>query len=140
MPRLPLRATVLAAACAVLAGCGGESDEEQVRSAVADFGEATAKRDYQRLCDELLSERLVERTRQALPCEQAFRVGLEGVQSPKLTVRAVEVDGDTANARVRSEAQGQEPSNDVIRLVREGGGWRIDALAEPDRRGPIPGP
>jgi hypothetical protein len=139
MARLP-RLAALAAACALLAGCGGESDEEQVRTTVADFGTATAKRDYQRLCDELLSRRLVERAARAVPCEQAFRVGLEGVQSPQLTVQSVEVDGDRANARVRSVAEGQDPSNDVIRLVRQGGDWRIDELAEPDRRGPIPGP
>ena len=138
-----LRRDVLALVACALVGAGagcGESDADQVRGTVLSFGAATAKRDYQQLCDRLLSRTLVARAEEQLPCEQAWRVGLDGVESPKLTVQSVAVDGDHATARVRSVATGQRPSVDTIRLIRQGEAWRIDSLAQPERRGPIPNP
>src|SRR5690349_9399001 len=56
------RSLVAAALVLVLGGCGsGPTDAEQVRSAVLDFGRATAAKDYQRLCDDLLAPKLVEK-------------------------------------------------------------------------------
>jgi len=44
-------------------------------------------------------------------------------------VGRVTVEGDRARAEVRTSARGQEPSQDVIRLVRVAEGWRIASLA-----------
>ena len=47
---------------AVLAGCGdrGPTPEQQVRTAVSEFGRATTAKDYTTLCDRILAPKLVE--------------------------------------------------------------------------------
>jgi predicted small lipoprotein YifL len=126
-----VRALVSALALALLAGCGAESPppEDQVRATVAAFGEATAAKDYQRLCDDILAPALVEDVeRVGLPCEVALRQGLDEVRDPRLTVGGVRVQGDRATARVRTAAAGQEPSEDSLRLERVEGSWRVASL------------
>ena len=57
-PRPPL----LVLALCVLVGCGdsGPSDEEQIRSTLAQFGTATGKRDYGAVCERVLAPKLVQ--------------------------------------------------------------------------------
>src|ERR1044072_3824197 len=86
-------------------GCGdsGPSDTEQVHSTVEAFGQATAAKDYQRLCDEVLAPQLIAKLEQVgLPCEVALKQGFEDVQAPTLTIGEIEVTGDDATADVRS--------------------------------------
>ena len=74
-----VRYLATAVALLVLAGCGeqGPSPEQQVRDAVAEFGRATAAKDYRRLCDRLLAPSLIEEVESiGLPCEVALRQGL----------------------------------------------------------------
>jgi hypothetical protein len=115
---------------AVVAGCGGgPPDTEQVHDVVEAFGAATKAKDYQRLCDDLLAPKLVEEVeRVGLPCEVALRQGLGEVESPELTIGRVAVDGDAATAEVQSSAAGEQPSQDVLKLVRVGESWRIASL------------
>ena len=125
--RRPLLACLL-----VLAGCGGgPSDEERVHAVVEQFGRATAAKDYQKLCDKLLSPKLVSQVESAgLPCEVALQQGLGDVHSPTLTIGKIEVHGDRATAQVQSSAQGQPPSRDTLQLVRAADdSWRIASLA-----------
>ena len=129
---MPLRAlTAAVLACAVALGaCGRESGEEEVRETLQSFADATARKDYQRLCDELFSKELVEEVDRQYPCELALKnSSLGDARSPKLEVRSVKLDGDTATARVRTSAANQPASEDTVRLVREGDRWRIAALA-----------
>ena len=119
----------LLAAAALVAGCGTD-DEADVRETLGQFGEATAKKDYQRLCDDLLSPDLVEQVRRVnLPCEVALQTGFEDVENPRIEVRSVKIDGDTATAQVRSTASNQEPSTDTIQLQKVDGEWRIASLS-----------
>ena len=115
---------------ASLSGCGGRpSDTQQVQAAVEAFGRATAAKDYQGLCDRVLSPDLVQEVEQAgLPCEVALRQGLGDVQAPTLTIGAINVDDDKATAEVNSAAQGQPPSRDTLQLERVGDSWRIASL------------
>ena len=126
--RRPLVA--LAVAATALAGCGGgPSDEEQVRTTVQAFSDATAAKDYQRLCDDLLAPKLVEKIKQVgLPCEVALQRGLGAVKKPKLTIGQVTVTGDAATADVRTSAAGQQPSRDTLKLSKVGDDWRIASL------------
>jgi Putative lumazine-binding len=123
---------ILAAiALLLVAGCGeqGPTPEEQVRAKVAEFGRATADKDYQALCDRILAPSLVEELKEiGLPCEVALRQGLGEVRDPRLTIGRVEVQGDSASAQVRTSATGQEPSEDTLRLVNENGTWKISSL------------
>ena len=112
-----------------VSACGGPSESERVHETVEAFGRATAAKDYQRLCDQLLAPELVEEVESAgLPCELALRRGLGDVESPTLTIGRIEVRGDRATAQVRSAAAGQEPSEDTLQLVRVGDSWRIASL------------
>ena len=114
---------------APLAACG-EDPEQDVRNTLDAFAEATAKKDYQRLCDELFSTKLVQEVRQTVPCEVALRnSSLDDARSPKLTVGRVKIDGDQATAEVSTSAANQPASKDTVRLVKEDGEWRIQALA-----------
>jgi hypothetical protein len=105
---------------------GGRDDEKLVRQALTNFEEASARKDYQTLCDDLLASSYVRQTASSgLPCEVALRYGLTDVHNPTLQVVSVEVNGDRAAARVRGTAAGQVPGEDVYTLVREKDSWRI---------------
>jgi len=123
---------LLVAGILVAAGCGGgPSDTEQVRSTVESFGQATVAQDYQRMCDRLLTPKLVAKIESVgLPCEVALRKGFEDVKAPKLTIGAIKVDGDRASAEINTSAQGQPPSKDTMQLERVRGTWRIASLAD----------
>jgi hypothetical protein len=123
---------ILAAiALLLVAGCGeqGPTPEEQVRSTVAEFGRATAAKDYQALCDRLLAPTLVDELKSiGLPCEVALRQGLGDVRDPRLTIGRVRVEGERASAQIRTAAAGEEPSEDTLELVNENGTWKISSL------------
>ena len=115
----------------VLAGCGegGPTPEEQVRSAVTEFGRATAAKDYQALCDRLLAPSLVEEVEAiGLPCEVAMRQGLGRVREPRLTIGRIDVREDRASAEIRTSAAGEQPSQDTLELVNVDGTWKISSL------------
>jgi hypothetical protein len=126
--RRPLAA--LLALAGLLSACGGgPSDTDRVHAVVAAFGQATADKDYQRLCDRLLAPKLVgEVEQQGLPCEVALKQGLGEVKAPKLTIGQIEVKGDAATADVRSSAAGEQPSRDTLKLVRVNDAWFIASL------------
>lgn len=131
--RVGTRLPVALLAALALAGCGesGPSDEEQIRAALDEFARATAAGDYSALCDRVLAPRLVGTVEQiGLPCEMALRKAFEDVREPRISVGAITVGEDgTATAQVRSSAEGQEPSEDDVRLERVDGAWRIASLA-----------
>jgi hypothetical protein len=135
------RLAAVAASALVLAGCGNAkpSEEEQVRTTLTSFSRATAAKDYQTICDRLLAPSLIAALKKiGLPCEIALQQGLGDVREPRLLVGAVTVRGKRATADVRSSAEGQPPSKDMIELVRTGGGWRISSLAKPSQPTPRP--
>ena len=118
-----LALTVAVAAC-------GADPEADVRKTLDSFATATAKKDYQSLCERIFSQKLVEQVRQTLPCEVALqRSSLNDAKSPRLEIRRVKVSGDTASAVVNSSAANQKPSEDTVLLVKEHGDWRIQALS-----------
>ena len=115
----------------ILAGCGesGPTPEEQVRSTVAEFGRATAAKDYTALCDRLLAPELIEEVESiGLPCERALRRGLGDVEDPRLTIGKIEIREDRASAEIRTSAAGEEPSQDTLELVNLDGTWKISSL------------
>jgi hypothetical protein len=129
---VPVRAlsVVGVLALALVAAACGRSPERDVRDTLNTFGEAIAEKDYQRLCDDIFSEKLVEQVRQTLPCEVALqRSEIQSLREPKLDIKSIKVDGNSASAVVATSAKGQRPSEDTVRLVKEGEDWRIQALS-----------
>jgi ketosteroid isomerase-like protein len=117
-------AAVLAAA-ALLSACG-RGEEREVRDTLERYAEAVERKDYQALCDDLLSRDLIENLRRVgKPCEIALQDGFEDVQGPTIEIKRIEVDGDTASAVARTDAANQDPSEDTIRLAKEDGDWKI---------------
>src|SRR3954447_26534804 len=95
----PVRGSLVAVLLvgAAFSACGesGPSDTEQVHSTVEAFGQATAAKDYQRLCDTILAPALIVKVEQVgLPCEVALKQGFAGVEAPTLTIGKIAVDGD----------------------------------------------
>jgi hypothetical protein len=126
----------LLAACLFAAGCGGGGKEapkpiqgpaKDVAAVIARLEKATATKDFSAICDELLSAA----TRKQAGGDQCASVLAErasDVRRPKIKVRAIEIQGERALARVRTTAVGQAATDDVIRLTRENGGYRISSL------------
>jgi hypothetical protein len=131
-----------------LAACGGgddakpkgptpAADQAAVRGVLVRLEQATEARDYRAMCASVLARSLVAKVASAgLPCDVALKVGLNGVRQPRLQVDRVKVTGNRALAEVHSEASGQEPSTDVVQLVRERAGWRVASLAGPQPPAP----
>jgi hypothetical protein len=127
--RPPAAAAAAAAASLVIAvaaaGCGS-SNEQQVRDTLKRYEQATARQDYDALCNKVLARALIDRLAQVgLPCDQALRIGLGTVRNPKLEVLKIKVTGVLALALVRSSAAGQP-----IRLTKSGDKWRISSLSD----------
>jgi hypothetical protein len=115
----------------------GPNTDKQVRDTLARYATATRQKDYQTLCDKLYAKDLVEHIRAAgLPCEVALKTGLDERQNPQLTVLGVEVTGDQALAKARATATGETPALVTIKLVRDGGDWRVASLVDPGTQAP----
>jgi hypothetical protein len=129
VPRRFLAVTLLVVP--LLAGCGDRtpSDTEQVRSVLQTFAKATERRDYTKLCSDVFSPKLLTGLQQiGLPCEVAMAKSLGQVNNPKLTVGKVTVKGNAATADVRTTADGQQPSSDLVKLEKVKAGWRVSSL------------
>jgi hypothetical protein len=88
---------------------------------------ATRRHDFQTICDDLLAAS-TRRQAGGADCPAVLGERAKGVRRPRIVVRSIEVGGNTAVARVQTTAVGQAPTNDVIRLVREGDRFRISSL------------
>ena len=131
------RAPALLLAAAAIAGCNSGSDDgakraagapKEVTKTVVDLQTATQARDYRRICDDLLSRDAKKRAG-GKDCAKLVRSTAGDVRRPRITPLSIRVRGDRADVRVRTTARGQSAIEDTIRLVREGGSWRIAALA-----------
>jgi hypothetical protein len=128
-----LSTAVVLVCAAALAACGSSEPtaQEQVRGVLATFARATEQRDYATLCTKVFAPRLLSGLQDiGLPCEVAMRNSLGRVDKPRLTVGAVTVKGKTATAQVKTSAEGEKPSTDIVRLQRIKGAWKISALRD----------
>jgi len=123
-----------------LSGCGGgakggasapQDDQALVRATLMRFAQATGRHDYPELCRSVFAPVLLERLAPVnVPCEQATERFLAPVRDPKVSVDRVQIDPGrrAALAFVHTSAAGQASTADVVRLVKEPGGWRISNL------------
>jgi hypothetical protein len=130
----PVAGGILALA---MAGCSLGADEEPqpasgvpraVAATVTELERATARGDWAAICNDILT-REARRRAGGPDCARLTRSSAEGVRRPRIEVLGIELRGDAAEVRVRTRASGQAPVEDVLRLRRQGGEWRVDALA-----------
>ena len=121
----------------VLTGCLSVSDDgskkisgapKEVASVVARLEVATRRREYKVLCDDLFTRSARARAG-GKDCVALLRETAKDVQRASIRLLDVKVQGNRAQARVRTTAQGQTAVEETIDLVRERGRFRISALA-----------
>ena len=122
--------------CLLAAGCGGGNDgkpkaisgpAKDVAETIQQFEKATAARDFTMICDQLLAS-ASRRQAGGEQCPDVLDQRARGVRRPRIRIVAIEVQGNRAQARVRTTAAGQASVPNVIRLVREQGRFRIASL------------
>lgn len=122
--------------CLLAAGCGGgdkvspkpiQGPAKEVADVITRLESATAKQDFATICDDLLAA-ATRRQAGGADCVSVLQKRAGDVRRPRIVVQSIEVSGNTAQARVRTTATGQAATTDLIRLVREGGRYRISSL------------
>ena len=132
---------VLAVAAVVIAGVlllggNGESDDEpqpitgpgkEVAEVVTRLELATRRRDFAVVCDELFTR--AARTRAGGGgCIRLLSATAKDVRRPRIRLLSVHIEGNRAEARVRTLSEGQAAVEETIDFQREGGRYRIAAL------------
>jgi hypothetical protein len=127
------RSWALAVLCSayVVTGCGASATDE-VQAKVEQFAHATAARDVQTLCTQILAPALVTRlTAAGITCDQAMKIFVDSVSNPTISVSKISVHGSQASAVVLAGATGQTSTVERIALIQTRKGWRLASLASP---------
>jgi hypothetical protein len=118
------------------AGCGAGSTPKpkpisgpakDVAAVVERLQKATAQKDFQTICNDLLSA-ATRRESGGTNCPAVLGARARGVSRPRIVIKSIEVDGPSARVAVRTTAGGQAETTDIIQLVREHGHFRIASL------------
>lgn len=116
------------------AGCMGDERPRpatgaarEVAQVVSRLEHATARRDFQTVCNELFTRQARERAG-GDGCERLTRSAAEGIARPRLELTRIDVKGSRATVRVITRAAGQAAVPVSLTLFREDGGWRIEAV------------
>jgi hypothetical protein len=125
------------AVAAVLAGCLGADEEavpasgdaREVAVVVDRLEEATARRDFATVCDELFTAAARDRAG-GDDCVRLTRSAAEGIARPSIEVRAIRIESGRARVDITTRAAGQADVPDTLELRRERGEWRVEALAD----------
>jgi hypothetical protein len=122
--------------CILAAGCGGGNDgrpkaisgsAKEVADTIQQLEKATAARNFTTVCERLLAS-ATRKQAGGEQCPDVLDQRSRGVRRPRIRIMSIEVQGDKAQARVRTTAVGQASVPNIIRLVRENGRFRILSL------------
>jgi hypothetical protein len=121
---------------AFFTGCLGADEEaapargaaREIAVAVERLERATAAGDFGTVCDDLFTAAARERAG-GEQCERLTRSAGERIARPRISVEAIEIRGERARVEVTTRAAGQAEVPGVLELRREGGDWRVEALA-----------
>jgi len=105
-----------------------------VVSTIERFQTALAGRDYQTICDRLYSLHAREAAG-GDNCPSVLAQSASSFRDPRVTITGLAVSGDGAIVSVRASTASQRPAPDTIRLIREGGHFRIDSAGAASRSG-----
>jgi hypothetical protein len=118
-------------------GCSIGADSEpqpvsgvpkEIAATVDRLERAIADRDYAQVCDRLFTAAARKRAGGA-DCAKQVTAAAEGVRGPAIVIRGIDVSGNLATVKVATTAEGQARLIDTLRLRREAGRWRIEALS-----------
>ena len=115
-------ALFLSVAAIAVAGCGGDDetgDEKAVKEVVRQ-----AEGDPDKLCTGLATRELLERTGGRRACLKRPSRGIE--EDEDYTIEKVEVRGRRATVEV--DVKGTTANDETLRLVKQGGRWRIGGV------------
>ena len=126
---------LLVAVVAIWAIRGGGDDpptaasgaSKEVANVVLRLERATQRREFSVLCDDLFTRSARERAG-GKDCVALLRETAKDVRKARIRLLEVKVDGNRAQARVRTTSEGQRAVEETIDLVRERGRFRISAL------------
>jgi hypothetical protein len=127
---------LLLAAAGLATGCGASggnsaSDFTGVRQDVAttvdDLESAAKSSDENKICTELLAPSLIDtlRTASKASCNTAVNDAIKDADSFDMTVKSVNVTGDTATAVVDSK---NRSADDTFTFEKVGGAWKISSF------------
>jgi hypothetical protein len=121
---------------ALLSGCSLGGDEEpapatgtarQIGALVRQLDLAVQRRDAGAVCDDLLTAAARARSGGSR-CRRRVGRALAGLRDPRLELRRIDSNGARAVVRLRTEAAGVRPGDQVVDLRRVDGQWRLEAL------------
>jgi hypothetical protein len=131
--RAPLPVLALAAALLV-SGCGGGQPQAAggrvlaAAEVIVRLERANLVKNWQYICDELYSA-AVRLQAGGKDCPGLLKRVTAGLENPAISLRSVKLGDHSALVGVTTIAEGQEPVDQVIRLVRdEQGRFRIGGL------------
>jgi len=126
MARAPT--VLLGVAALLLPACGGD-DRKDAEQTVRDFVKATDDRDGDQFCGELVTQEFLEQTTGAKgdeakeACKRQLGA-VKGLEVELVTLRKVEIDGDSAKVTAVLNTQGRRQVQ-LLRLKKEGGDWKL---------------
>ncbi len=124
----PLLATGIAACGSTVSTGSYKGESQKVAQRISDFQSDAAAGEAQKLCGKDLASAVQARLRAAGGnCVQALKNQLGAIDAYELTVKSIAVHGASATASVKSTWSGK-PRTSTMRLVKEGGSWKITAL------------
>jgi hypothetical protein len=124
-PRLSRLALICLIGALALPGCGfggGQSDREQITDVV----NKAFTDDDPKLCGQVLSQSFIKTFYGTVgKCEQN---AAKGANADSVDVLRLTVTGDTAKALIMASGGSASPKPVTLKLVKEDGDWKIDAL------------
>lgn len=136
--RLAAPATAVALAL-TLGACGAtvstsafKGSEREVAQTVANLQSHANASELDKLCEKDITKALREQLKGKSECEQAFKRQLSETDNLELKVLSVKIEpgGTKASAKAESTFAGKKGVSE-IKLVSEGGAWRVAALGPP---------
>lgn len=125
---LALLALALGACGSTVSTSGFKGEAQAVAQRISDFQSNVTAASEQKLCSQDFSRAVRARLNAGGgSCQQALKRQLGSIDDYELTVEKIAVSGATATARVKSTWSGKVGLA-TLRLVKEGGSWRIAAL------------
>jgi hypothetical protein len=130
-----LALAVLISACAPGSGSNDSADDfrgdqRAVASTVEDLESAASDGDENRICRDLLAPALARQLGAQGGCPAAVDKAIKNADTFAVDVQTVRIAGNTATARVKSEAGDDDRFGTVgLTRIRQNAGWRIERLA-----------